>query len=217
MTLGEKYGEIMEKVVVTEEMRRRILQNIRSADPAPRANVIRFPHWQRTVAAAACLAVLLIGALTVPRLLRSSGNPAVGAPDGAAPAAGVPETVECQSADELSGQLGFPVSDLAALPFEPAGAVYLSLFGEIAEIDYTGADGQTAAYRKSPGTDDNSGVYDTFADTEQISVGGVSAAVKGDGTTFTLAVWTDGTYAYSISLSSGVGTGEWRAIIQSAS
>ena len=65
MTLGEKYGEIMEKVVVTEEMRRRILQNIRSADPAPRANVIRFPLWQRTVAAAACLAVLLIGALTV--------------------------------------------------------------------------------------------------------------------------------------------------------
>ena len=34
MTLSEKYEEIMEKVVVTDEMRRRILQNIRGADVA---------------------------------------------------------------------------------------------------------------------------------------------------------------------------------------
>ena len=218
MTLSEKYEEIMEKVVVTDDMRRRILQNIDGADIGAKAKIIRFPHWQRYAAAAACLALLLISALTVPGIFRpSQGNPAVGAPDGNAPVIGAQDNVTCKSAAELSKQIGFPVSDIAELPFEPTGATYTSSFGEIAEIDYTGADGQTAAYRKSLGTDDNSGVYDTFPVTEKLSVGSVSAAVKGDGTVFTLAVWTDGTYSYSIVLSSGVGIGEWSAIIGSVS
>lgn len=216
--MSEKYEEIMEKVVVTDEMRRRILQNIRGADVKPHAKVIRFPRWKRYAAIAACFAVLLIGALTMPDILHpAQENPAASASDGSAPMLGAQETVECQSAAELSKKIGFPITDLAVLPFEPADATYISSFGEIAEIDYAGADGQTAAYRKSLGNDDNSGIYDTFPSTEQISVGDVSAAVKGDGTRFTLAVWTDGTYAYSIALSNGVGIDEWKAILASAS
>jgi hypothetical protein len=38
--------------------------------------------------------------------------------------------------------------------------------------------------------------------------------VKGDGTQYTLAVWTDGTYAYSIELSDGVGIDVWEAYNQ---
>ena len=33
MTLSKKYNEIMDKVVVTDEMRRRVLKEISSADP----------------------------------------------------------------------------------------------------------------------------------------------------------------------------------------
>jgi hypothetical protein len=218
MTLREKYGEIMEKIVVTEEMRRRILHNIRSADIGPKTNTIRFAHGKRYAAAAACFAVFLIGALTLPGLLHPlQENPAAGASGGDAPDVGVPGTVECASADALSREIGFPVSDIAALPFAPAETAYIASFGEIAEIDYTGADGQTAVYRKSLGSEDNSGIYDTFSDTQQITAGSVTAAVKGDGTAFTLAVWTDGTYAYSIALSRGVGTDEWSKILQGVS
>jgi hypothetical protein len=217
MTLREKYEEIMEKVVVTDDMRRRILYNVRCADIAPKPKVIRFPHWQRYAAAAACIAVLLIGALTMTNLLHSRNHPAVSVSDGSAPIVGVQNSVECKSAVELSKTIGFPISDLSALPFKPASTAYLSSFGEIAEIDYTGADGETAVYRKSVGTEDNSGIYDTFPDTKQISVGGVSAALKGDGGKYTLAVWTDGTYSYSVVLSSGAGTDEWSAIIKSVS
>lgn len=216
--MSEKYEEIMDKVTVTDEMRRRILQNIRSADIEPETKTIRFPHWKRYVAAAACFAVLLIGALTMPNILHpSQENPSVSESDGNAPVVGAQETVRFQSADELSKQIGFPVSDITALPFKPTDAVYASSFGKVAEIDYTGADGQNAVYRKSPGTDDNSGIYDTFPNTKQISVGGVSAEVKGSGNQFTLAVWTDGTYAYSIVLSNGVGADQWSAIIKSVS
>ena len=215
--MREKYGEIMEKVIVTDEMRSRILQAVQNADVKPAAKVLRFPRWQRVAAAAACFALVLIGALTLPGILRpSQGNPAGSATDRDAPVIGAQETVECPSAAELSREIGFPVSDVAALPFAPTGAVYLSLFGEIAEIDYTGAEGQSAAYRKSAGTDDNSGNYETFTDTEQLSVGGVRAAVKGDGTRFTLAVWTDGTYSYSIALSDGVGLDEWETLLGGA-
>lgn len=210
MTLSEKYGEIMERVTVTEEMRRRILQNLRGAGSAPRASAIRFPHWRRYAAAAACFAVLLIAALTVPTMLRA-------VPGGDETTASAPQIVTCQSADELARQIGFPVSDLTVLPFAPTETVYRSDFGEIAEIGYTGADGQTAVYRKSAGTDDNSGIYDTFADTEQLAAGSLRATVKGDGTQFTLAVWTDGSYAYSLALSRGVGLDEWRTILGSVS
>lgn len=209
--MAERYREIMEKVVVTDEMRRRILQNIRSADMAPAAKSTRFARRQRYLAAAACFAVLLIGALAIPNLL----HPPQQNPSG--DLQGTQEIVECASADALSKEIGFSVSDITALPFEPTGTTYLSSFGEIAEIDYTGADGQSAAYRKSPGTDDNSGICDTFPAAKQIAVGAVSAVLKGDGTTFTVAVWTDGTYSYSVVLSRGVGIGEWSALISSIS
>ena len=211
MTLRNKYVEIMERVAVTEEMRGRILGSLRGAETAPAGKVVRFPHWRKYAAAAACLAVLLLGALTVPGILHPAGeNPSVDAQ-------GSEGIVECQSAEELSQSLGFPVSDLAVLPFETKNAVYLSSWGEVAEIDYTGTDGQTASYRKSKGTEDNSGDYDTFADTEQRSVGAVSATIKGDGSAFTLAFWTDGTYAYSVVLSEGVSADQWDAIISGAS
>jgi hypothetical protein len=50
--------------------------------------------------------------------------------------------------------VGFPVADLTHLPFPVSGTVYLDSFGDLAEIDYTGSGGQTAVYRKSPGTRD---------------------------------------------------------------
>ncbi|MEA5051490.1 MAG: hypothetical protein VB021_08510 [Oscillospiraceae bacterium] len=208
--MREKYGEVMKRVFVTEEMRGRILRNIRGADPAPRSKVIRLPRWQRYAAVAACFAVVLLGALTLPGLLRRSQEEPVDMQ-------GSQGIVECQSAEELSGQIGFPVSDVRSLPFEATSAVYLSCWGETAEIDYTGADGQTAAYRKSVGTGDNSGNYDTFADTEQVAAGDVTATVKGDGGRYTLAFWTDGTYAYSVVLSEGADLGAWAALIRGVS
>lgn len=211
MTSRKKYSEIMDHIVVTKDMRQRVLQNIRSAGLETKTKALRFPHWERYAAAAACFAVLLISALTIPGLFHSSQNgPAVDTQS----AGGI---VECRTAGELSKEIGFPVSDITVLPFEPAGAAYRSIFGETAEIDYTGADGQSAVFRKSRGTDDNSGIYDTFTDTEQIAAGDVSATVKGSGSRFTLAAWTDGTYSYSIELSDGAGIDEWRDIIDDVS
>ena len=212
MTLPNKYDEIMEHITVTEEMRNRVLQNVRRAAGHGRAKTVRFPQWRRYLAAA-CFAVLLAGCLVLPAILRGpqvqqpagSGSPAFG--DGTA---GI---TEYASAQELSQALGFPVSDLSGLPFSVSDTAYIDSFGALAEIEYTGSDGQTAVYRKSAGTEDNSGIYDTFAAETPLTAGGITATLKGAGDSYTLAVWTDGTYAYSLSLSEGISADAWGTLL----
>lgn len=70
--MATKYNELMEKVVVTEEMRRRILQNLDAAQPqaTPRGRLIRWPYWKNAAGLAACAAVCALAVLMVPSILR---------------------------------------------------------------------------------------------------------------------------------------------------
>ena len=83
----------------------------------------------------------------------------------------------------------------------------------MAEIIYTN-DEQTAAFRKGIGSDDVSGDYNSYELTSEISVNDINAMLKGNGETYTLAIWTDGEFAYSLSLSEGVGDAEWIEMLQ---
>ena len=94
---------------------------------------------------------------------------------------------EVANAQALADAVGFPVSEAAVLPFEPQTVHYTSYWGQMAQITYEAGE-QTAELRKSPGTDENSGDY-------------------------TLAVWTDGQYAYSLRLSQGQNAEVWQQII----
>lgn len=211
--MSEKYEQIMGHVTVTEAMRGRLLQSLDSADAPSAAKIIRVPRYRRYAALAACFLALLIGALTLPKLLRQPAAPETPTSD----LQGVPGTETYLSASALSEALGFPISGITGLPFEVAQTEYVCVWTGLGEIDYTGENGQTAVYRKSAGTDDNSGNYETFSAVQQLSVGSIRATLKGDGTQFTLAYWTDGTYAYSVVLSDGVREEVWSGIIRSAS
>lgn len=59
-----KYNEIMARVAVSEETKRRILENLQTAQPEP-AKIARFPNAKRYIAVAACFAVALLGVLAV--------------------------------------------------------------------------------------------------------------------------------------------------------
>lgn len=209
MTLSEAYDEIMERIEVTEDMRRRIMVRMRTADLSGKPKVIPFSSWKRYAALAACLAVVLIGALAGPKLLHppASENPPVQGENG---------IVECTGADELSKAVGVPVSEVKTLPFKTTQTEYLSYWGEMAEITYTGANDESAVYRISKGTEDNSGDYNTYPATETITVGSLSVELKGSEGSYTLACWTDGTYAYSLNLSDGVDASAWDTIITHA-
>lgn len=206
MALDNKYDEVMEHIEVTPEMRSRILSNINNMDFAEKkqAKIVRFPTAKRFAALAACLAIMLVGALTLPNLRNISQEP---------PVIGNNDIVEVSSVEELSETVGFDVVEPGNLPFEPESVVYTAYWTEMAEITYSN-DEKTAVFRKGIGSDDVSGDYNSYELTSKISLNDIKTTLKGNGETYTLAIWTDGEFAYSLSLSEGIGETGWIEMLQ---
>ena len=198
-----KYDEVMEKLEVTPEMRARILQNVETqmAEPRKKPNRLR-----RFAALAACLAILLVGAAALPKLISS-------------PAPEESETtiangmVEVASKEELSEAVGFPVKSAQSLPFFPQSIYYTSYWGEMAQIDYANG-GSTACFRQSLGEEDNSGDWSEYPAQKSLTVNGCAVTLKGEADSYTLAIWQDGTYSYSLSLSAGQPASVWESIVE---
>ena len=120
--MDNKYDEVMEHIEVTSEMRSRILANIENMDFAEKkqTKIVRFRNIKRFATLAACLAVMLVGALTLPNLNIFNEPPVVGNND----------IVEVSSVEELSKTVGFEVGEPGNLPFEPESVVYTAYWGE---------------------------------------------------------------------------------------
>ena len=198
-----KYDEVMEKLEVTPEMRARILQNVETqmAEPRKKPNRLR-----RFAALAACLAILLVGAMALPKFISSP----------------VPEEsetmiangmVEVISKEELSEAVGFPVKSAQSLPFFPQSIYYTSYWGEMAQIDYANG-GSTACFRQSLGEEDNSGDWSEYPAQKSLTVNGCAVTLKGEADSYTLAIWQDGTHSYSLSLSAGQPASVWAELIE---
>lgn len=204
MTLRRAYDEIMDRIEVTEEMRRRVLDHIAQEDIEPaRPRVLRFPAWKKYLSAAACLILVLTGAAALPRLIQLL-------PPGETVQI-VPQIQEASSLAELSGLVGFEVRP-AALPFTPEETAYCAYWNELAQIQYSGQ-GQTATYRQSAGESDNSGDYTAYRNVAELTAGGLSVTLKGEAGAYVLAMWTDGGFSYSLHLSQGLTEAQWRAVL----
>lgn len=203
------YRELMEQVNLTPEARERILTNVQQADLSPQPEkVVPFPRrrqtWRRWASLAACLVVVVAAVLAVPQLQAE--------PNETTPPqlTGTPfHQVDTLAA--LSDAVGFPVTEPTALPFDPVNTTYTAYDEGTAEITYTGPNDQTATYRQSLGTADNSGDYTLYKDTQVIPEN--NATLKGQDQSYTLALWTDGTYTYSLNLSTGLSADAWQALL----
>ena len=198
--MGKAYDEIMERVEVTEEMQERILSNIRTQKIRREKKILRYRRKTLQFAAGVLL-VLTVGACAT-RMLTKNAWSLPGKetePENVFVGNGIEE---CSSIDVLSAKVGFPVADLAGLPFAVEQTEYLSYWGDMAEIDYQGAD-ETACYRKSKGEEDNSGDYNEYAEVRTLEADGFSVTVKGENGTYRLAIWQRGGYSYSLSLEKG--------------
>lgn len=202
------YRELMEQVNLTPEARERILTNVQQADLSPQPEkVVPFPRrrqtWRRWASLAACLVVVVAVLVAVP-LLREQ-------PDTAPPVQVLPPFRQVDSLDALSEAVGFPVTEVSKLPFDPVSTTYTAYDEGLAEITYTGSGGQTATYRQSLGTADNSGDDTLYEDTQVVPEN--NATLKGQDQRYTLALWTDGTYTYSLRLSSALSADAWQALL----
>lgn len=212
MTLRKAYDELMEKIEVTPEMRQRILNRIAQEELPPPVKHVRFPIRRSYLAAVACLALLLAGG-TLLSLLR---QPQVTPGPQPSNVLTIPNIQEVSSLAELSKLVGFEVQADFTLPFSMEETSYCSYWGELAQIRFSG-EGQSATYRQSVGEENNSGDYNVYSDIGEITVNGLTVTLKGQEGTYTLAIWTDGTYSYSLSLSSGVTREIWQTILGSPS
>ena len=206
MILSKSYNEIMNKIEIDDEMRKRVLRNIEKADipEKPKINAA----YRRIMTLAACFALMIAGmfvyknmsdtAVTEPPMGKETASTEV--TDEMVGTFGI---TECASAEELSEKLGFPVSDLKYLPFEGYEAEYSLYFGEFAQIDYINGS-EIVSYRKIKGDEDISGDYNVYDDVKEITAGGVSVTVKGNGGIYYIAVWQKDGYSYSISDYSGL-------------
>lgn len=193
-----KYDEIMDKIVVTAEMKNRILSNIKKSDIENNSRVIRFRSYQKYLSIAACFVILLVGVVAIPKLLRTDTPeepPVILDP--------INEIVEVNTIDELTEAVGFYVDDIASLPFEATEIIYTAYWGELAEVAYMNEE-QTLFYRKSLGEEDNSGDYNIYESEIQIKVRNTVVTMKGNSGKYNLAVWTDSQYSYSISVTNGI-------------
>ncbi|MCI6920988.1 MAG: hypothetical protein MR817_10920 [Lachnospiraceae bacterium] len=238
-----KYDEIMEHLVVTEEMKQRILSNVNETSVKKKKTVIPFTSYQKQMGIAACFAVLVLAAFLtrgkfwdLPQNKASApssqeeltANPDSGMSGSDGLESSVPSSkdepmagssygiVELEDTAALSEAVGFPVEDLTSLPFEVRQVTYCSYFNNFAEIDYTG-DGQSLSYRKAKGTEDISGDWNEYSNERHLTVNDLDILLKGHSEKYTLASWTDGTYAYALSFEQEVAEEEITAIISSMS
>lgn len=203
------YRELMEQVNLTPEARERILTNVQQADLSPQAKKVvplrsKQQTWRRWASLAACLVVVVAAVLAVPQF-RGSDN------DTTPPQLTGTPFHQVDTLAALSDAVGFPVTEPAALPFDPVNTAYTAYDEGTAEITYTGPDGQTATYRQSRGSEGNSGDYNLYPDTQTLPE--QNATLKGQDGLYTLALWTDGTYTYSLRLSSALSADAWQALL----
>lgn len=205
--MREAYKEVMEHVVLTEDMRARILRNIQNIEGlAPKAKLVSFPA--RWFAAAACAALLLAGAIAIPKLQTptQSENPS-GVQNG------ILDRREASSLRELEQLVGFEVEGLEHLPFEVTEIRYMAYGTALAEVNYVGED-QTLVFRKTAGSTDPSGDYTAYPDTLVLELGSCTVTLKGESGMYRLAVWQDQGYSCSANASEAFSPETWGELLE---
>ena len=232
--MSKAYDEIMDRIVVNDDMRRRVLQNVEKQmvdgagtgeNQTKNAGMKRQPAEKRLrrmrryriskfLSAVACLALLITGVVVLPQINRGQQEPTsdqkmVGGANGM-------ESVA--SADELFQKLGFPVSDLKNLPFTVEHTEYTNGWGKFSQIDYEGidaeGDAQSLCYRKGIGEEDISGDYNVYEVEEIANVSGAQVTLKGSADGYVLAVWNADGYAYAVSVTKKITKEEMLQIVE---
>ena len=110
--------------------------------------------------------------------------------------------VECRNIEGTAKVAGFEMT----LPELPKGydiTSYRAMEGSMMEVIAKNAD-KEIRLRKAAGTEDASGDYNEYQNSEDVSVGDITVTEKGNDDGVHCAVWTDGEHAYSITSDEGL-------------
>ena len=235
----------MEGIAVTPEMRSRVLAGVAAAledaapevdaaelafefepdvavvaelepSPEPRKSFKLFTGGRpktRYLAMAACLLVALIVGVALLRGPLAGDDADEDANPG--PIAVVNGMEEVASAEELAAAVGVPVPSVPALDAQATSVGYVSLWGEIAEVNYELSD-NVASLRIAPVPGDNSGDYEAYSVEETLEYGGATVTLKGTDEGYQLALWDQGELGVSLRFNEPVARDTLVASVESA-
>ena len=198
------YREAMDRVVLTEEMRERVLTAVsgKGRKRTGKVSVFRTPAGRILPLLVAAAVIFVLYAAVLPGTKRTTQE------ETAPSVAGGFYTEEEESLSALSDAAGYSVRTLSDLPFAVSDTAYTYYSDGMAQITWTGEAGETCTLRMAEGTEDVSGDYNSYKESREVSLFGQSVTLSGTGDgTFVLARWTDGTYAYSIRMTDAAGNG----------
>lgn len=122
---------------------------------------------------------------------------------------------EYQNPEEMEQELGFSVPDPETLPIRYTRKEYSSITGNLAQIAYFDGEERCMIFRKSSAEGDCSGNYNRFECEKKIAVDGIrDITVKMNGNKAYLAVWSDGTFSWSIDDEQGVSENQMAEMIR---
>lgn len=206
----KQYDEIMSKIVVTEEMKMRILKNIQQSDVITKSwnKTIRYHAVKKYLSVAACVALLLAGVIAIPQFFLHNND---ASPELMLPGSGI---ITVSSSEELADTVGFKVEEIEKLPFEVEERIYTSYGGNLGEITYIG-ENESVVFRKSIGDEDNSGDYTEYHKMINNRIAGNEIELRGNGELFYLAVWNMNGFSYSVGVRNGIDETAFTEIIDS--
>ena len=204
--MSKKYKEVMNNIVVTEEMKIRVLKNIKDTNFEKR-KIISFLFYKRFIAVTACSVLLIFGTISLKNFYTPIQNE-----NPSEIQSGILNITKVSSLKELSHIVGFDVQKLKNIPFDVSEIQYVTYNGELAEVKYIGKS-QNLVFHKVVGNIDPLGDFTKYSDTLKLTINDISVLLKGEESKYYLAVCQDEIYSYSIKSSIPLSKSEWEKIL----
>ena len=209
MILKNKYQQAEEYIKLTPDMEQRILEKIRASRTAPVPQIQPQPPFPRRFPIPAALTLFLYPRLKTGFPPGQSQQPPVQI---ASPIVEYPDT------SSLADALPFPLSLPAQLPEGYTLRSCSILNGEMAQLIYE-KNGSQLTYRiteqkNAPG-DDISGDYNQYTQSQILERPWGQLTLKGDGTAWSLLLWSRGGYTCSVSTQAPLTESEAAALVDS--
>lgn len=184
MTL--KYNAFMDKITVTPEMKERITANVLNNSNTSFFNYRVFAY----MAACGIVAFALLSVNIFHTDNFDTNTPQVTYSPGGG---------NYNSLGELSAAMGFDVKNAEYVPFDVNQTIYSDYGFGLAEVNYIGNE-NSLTLRMANDSGDVSGNYNSFTTVKTVG----SVTLKGNDGSYSLALWENKGYSYSVDLLQGV-------------
>ena len=126
---------------------------------------------------------------------------------------------ECATLADAAALTGYDFTVPDSVDGYPDVTIAVLESEQLTEVQYTAGNARLCL-RKAPGSDDISGDYNQYAESNAVDVDGRSVTLQGNDGQVQLATWLDGDYTYSIGVYREDGTGltadEMTALVKAA-